>query len=265
MYPQPTAVYLQEEVYSEKSGYQANKIKDLSKAIVTDKQKRILKYLKEQKKGIFLDVGCSSGELMYFVKKIGFDVKGVELNPRTANIAKANGLDVEIKMVENANYQENYFDYVHMGDLIEHVADPRKLVDEVQRILKPGGQLIILTPNMECFWSRSTRALWRLFGIPWGVVTPPHHLYQFGAENLKRLLNENGYQFRKAWYTKTPSLKYELGSLHLIKAWKKGRTFRSLVFMIFSFSLYTILFGVNRVLELFPVKRFGMAMVFVKS
>jgi SAM-dependent methyltransferase len=256
---------LEEEVYSEKSGYQGNKARNLSTVAPTPKQKRLLSYLNKQPRGSFLDVGCSSGELMFLLKKISFEVKGVELNRRTADIARANNLNVTLGTLEDASYPDNSFAYVHMGDFIEHVPDPRSLIVQARRILKPHGQLIIVTPNMDCFWARASFALYRLFKIPPAVITPPHHLFQFSYANLTRLLQENGFEFKQAWYGSVPSLKYELGSMHLLKRWKNKRTLGNLCFMLFSFGLYTIVYGLNKVVELFPVRRFSMALVAQKT
>lgn len=271
VHPLPTAQFLAEEVYSEKSGYQSNKKKDLSIISPTKKQEKLLAYLARNLKGTFLDVGCSSGELLYFVQKLGYDIKGVELNSRTASIAVANGLDVRCATVEKAGFGENSFDYVHMGDLIEHVLDPVALLEESKRVLKQGGKLIIITPNMDCFWSHTTKALFTLFGIPWSSLTPPHHLFDFSYGNLEKLLVDNGFDIEMTWYNRTPSLKYELGSLHLVKALKqarasgsKGAFVKTAVFTFISFALYTVIFSINRIVECLPFKRFGMAVVAIK-
>ncbi|HTK33032.1 MAG TPA: class I SAM-dependent methyltransferase [Candidatus Paceibacterota bacterium] len=271
VYPLPTAEFLAQEVYSEKSGYQANKKKDLSAILPTAKQEKLLAYLKNSPKGTFLDVGCSSGELLYFVKGIGYDVKGVELNSRTASIATANGLDVRCATVERAGFAENFFDYVHMGDLIEHVLDPVQLLAESKRVLRQKGKLIIITPNMDCFWSHTTKTLFTLFNVPWSSLTPPHHLFDFSYGNLEKLLVDNGFDIETTWYNRTPSLKYELGSLHLVKAIKQARAngsrkelIKVAAFAFISFALYTVIFGVNRLVECLPLKRFGMAVVAVK-
>jgi SAM-dependent methyltransferase len=277
VFPQPTSAFLTDEIYSEKSGYQSNKTDDLNGYAPTKRQKALLSYLGKKIKGeslatpLFLDVGCSNGEIMYLAQKLGFQARGAELNPRTANAARANGLDVFVGTLELAGYPDGIFDVVHIGDVIEHVPDPRALIVEARRVLKtasgetPGGELIIATPNMNCFWAKITLSLWRLFRIPWSSSTPPHHLWQFSADNLKLFLEENGFIVTGAWYNRTPSLKYEIGSLHLLKRWKKRRAASDFLFMAFSFGLYSLVFAVNRIWECLPVKRFDITMTAVKS
>ena len=150
--PLPQKSFLTNSVYSESSGHQKNKIQDLSKYVVTKPYKKIFKYLKrESVNGSLLDIGCSNGEFMYSAKKEGFAVSGVELNSYTAKIAKNNGLNVFIGSLENANFSYGSFDVIFLGDLIEHVEDPEKLVKKCFELLKMNGILIVSTPNMNCF------------------------------------------------------------------------------------------------------------------
>lgn len=265
VYPQPEMKFLSEEVYSAKSGYQANKSTDLSTTVPTYKQKKLLKYLSQRPVGTFLDVGCSSGELMYLAKKLGYHVIGVELNARTVNIARQNGLKVYQGTLDSLDLSPGSLDIIHMGDLLEHVPDPRALIDQAKKLLKPNGELIILTPNTDCFWSHITKKLYEWFGIPWSLLTPPHHLFQFSISNLTKLVSESGFEVKNAWYTRTPTLKYELGNLHLLNKWKKSKTVGNLLFMVGSFGLYTIVFGINRIIELLPTKKFAMAIVATKK
>lgn len=262
VHPQPDQKFLAEEVYSEKSGYQGNKKNDLANAKPVDKQSLVLSYLKKGNGGRFLDIGSSSGEMLYWVKKLGYEVQGVELNPRTAAIAKENGLNVFVGALENANFKNESFDVIFMGDLIEHVKDPAALLMTAKKLLKKSGELIILTPNFDCYWSRATFGLWKTFRIPWSMLTPPHHLFNFSTGNLSKLLRQNGFNVKKEWYTGAPTLKYELGSLHLLKRWKQNKTGGNLLYMGFAFGLYSLLHVVNKfMVEPMSKKRFGMTLV----
>lgn len=261
VHPQPKNDFLSEEVYSAKSGYQGNKTKDLSTVVASKKQDPIMQYLKVRPRGRLLDVGCSSGEFMYLAKQLGEEVVGVELNPRTADIAKANGLNVTLGTLESAKFPAGSFDFIYMGDLIEHVTDPNALIVEAHRLLKTKGEIIIVTPNMDCFWSQATLKLWRWFKIPWSSATPPHHLFNFSYGNLRQLVEKHGFKATYAWYLPTPTLKYELGAMHLLKAWKKDRTMKNLFMMGLGYSLYTVTFGLNKIAELLPMKRFDMTLI----
>ncbi len=263
IHPQPSPEWLKETVYSYESGYQSNQKQDLSTSSLDERTSKALAFLaKERPNGKLLDVGCSNGKLMYWARKAGFSPSGVELNKRTADMAAANGFKVHNGFLDTCPFEKGSFDVIYLGDVIEHVNSPRDFIKTCQGFLKPDGIIAISTPNVDCFWSKTTLALYRLFKIPWSSATPPHHLFQFSYGNLNMLMNES--KFVPVWsvFTGPNSLKYELGSLHLYGAWKKKRSIGSLLFMVFSFAAYSVIFGAHKLLKPFIRKRYEMVTVF---
>ena len=266
VYPQPSELELHEDVYSEKAGYQKHKKKDLSEIKENSHIKKILDFLvRVNIQGKLLDVGCSSGEFLYFAKQRGFETYGVELNELTAHIAIKNGLTVHIGTIEDAQYADNFFDVIFLGDIIEHVKDPRALLTECRRILKSGGTLIVSTPNLDSFWARVTFKLYQWFKIPWSVLTPPHHLFQFSENNLKQFSKENEFSPTATWFRRPPPLKYELGSLHLWGKFKREKTIKNFLFMFFAFWAYMKLYALDILVTPFKKRDFGMIVVFKKD
>lgn len=265
VYPLLTDEHLQEEIYSSKSGYQGNRKGDLVEFIECSYNGRFestLDYLDKTNVGKkILDVGCSNGEFLYLAKQRGYETYGVELNQKTANTAIRSGINVFIGFLKDANFRNDYFDHITLSDVIEHVSDPGNLLEECKRILRPGGTIIIKTPNMDCFWPRSTFWLYRLFRIPWSFVTPPHHLYYFSINNLRLLLDKFSFSVRDIWFDPAPPLMYELGSLHLVRRYKRNKTLFNLVFAFFSFSIYTVLRGIDYLIT--PIKKKDFEMTFV--
>ncbi|MBI4120923.1 MAG: class I SAM-dependent methyltransferase, partial [Parcubacteria group bacterium] len=260
--PQPEQAFLAEEVYSEKAGYQKGKTKDLSQTRLDGVRARLLGDIQRLKPdGRLLDVGCSSGKFLYHAKKAGFDVAGVELNALTAEIGRANGLDVKVGTLEEARFGNAEFDVVFLGDIIEHIRDPRAFVKEAARVLKENGLLVIVTPNLDSRWAKMGRTLYAWFGIPWSSLTPPYHLFQFSVNNLEMLLNELGFTVKKRWFHRPPTLKYELGSLHLWGKYKQEKTLRNLLLMLFAYASYTQLYLIDMILVPFSKKDFGMVMM----
>ena len=198
------------KVYSHETGYQSSKIKDLSQIVEDKKTTKILDYISNNNKGKLLDVGCSNGQFIYFAKRRGFDVFGVELNTDTARIAKTNKLKVFNGTLEQAGYKSGSFDVIFLGDIIEHVTDPRDLIKRCIDLLKKDGLLVISTPNMDCFWVGSSYFWYKLLKIPMSVVTPPYHLYQFSFKNLNLLASQTGLKIKKYWYSSPPKLFHEL-------------------------------------------------------
>ncbi|MBI2482125.1 MAG: class I SAM-dependent methyltransferase [Candidatus Vogelbacteria bacterium] len=224
--PLPSDDFLRQSVYQ--SGvYQKNKEQNLAKQLPNLKTKITLTKLNQltaNKK--LLDVGSSNGQFMYHAKQAGFEVSGVELNAGTAQIAQANGLEVFIGTLVEANLPNTSYDIVTLNDVIEHVPDPVGLIKEGERLLKNGGLLTVGTPNLNCLFNKLTWQLWCLFGISWSAVTPPHHLYQFSAKSLNRLMAQNGFKLVKMIFLPTSSLRYELGVTKLKSSFKQDSSLK---------------------------------------
>jgi len=271
--PQPSGDFLASKVYSKGSGYQGHKPKDLSQVTLTKAYAKVFSYLNNEGiKGKLLDIGCSNGEFLYPAKLRGFEVRGVELNPYTSEIARDNGLEVFTGTLSDARskpgFEEESFDVIFLGDLIEHVGDPRALLVECQSLLAPNGKIIISTPNLDCFWARATFALHKLLKIPWSSVTPPHHLFQFSRGNLITLMSQCGLGYETTWYNRRPSLFYERGQTHLVREWRARKGLKKLFFGIYmavSLSLYAIFYYLADLIGLFVIKKdFGMVVVAAK-
>ncbi len=253
LYPMLDDSYLKEEVYSAKSGYQGHRKGDLDLLPPTNRFDGVFRYLGENISGKkILDVGTSNGEFLYLLRKKGADTYGVEINTKTANAGIRAELNIFIGFLEDAKFQDNYFDIVHLGDILEHVTDPRKLLMECRRVLKPGGTLIIRTLNMDCFWANTTLLFYRLFGIPWSTVTPPHHIHFFSWDNMNQLLEQCGYRLDYHQFELPPTLMYELGSLHLWKRHKKHKSIWSFCYIAFAFSLSVVFWSIDRLMT--PIK-----------
>ncbi|MEK7091930.1 MAG: class I SAM-dependent methyltransferase [Patescibacteria group bacterium] len=261
VWPAPNLEFLGQAVYSKQVGYQGNKAKDLSQSPLPGKQAPILEALVVAKPGgRLLDIGCSNGQFMYWARERGLNPVGVELNSGTAEIAQRNGLEVFIGTLDQAHFPDQSFDLIFLGDLIEHVSDPRMIIKECQRLLSPGGFLAIITPNLDCFWSKSTWQLYRWFKIPWASLTPPHHLCQFSTGNLSQLLASEGFSIERTWYH-GPGLKYELGMTHLWGAYKRSRKFGALIYALFAYTLYTLLFSGNYLMRYIRRTDFGLVLI----
>ncbi|HVM91125.1 MAG TPA: class I SAM-dependent methyltransferase [Verrucomicrobiae bacterium] len=255
---------LRTDVYSKKSGFQANRAVALDSVEINRRPREVLDYLRRTAPGAtLLDVGTGNGFFIHWAKQHGFDAHGVELNDRLAESAKAQGLDVFNGTLQEAPDTMCDYDVIFMGEVIEHVPDPRALVTDAKKRLKPGGRLVITTPNLDCLWSTSTFKLFQWFGIPWSSCTPPWHLYQFSSANLDRLLAEQGFKVEKEWYLPQPPLKYELGSLHLLKRYKQSRSIKDLAYLVFAFGLYIPWWAIVRACEPFLRKNFQMVKVYV--
>jgi SAM-dependent methyltransferase len=138
--------------------------------------------------GKLLDVGAATGFFVEQANAVGWDAIGVEPSQWAAEYARNElGVDVRTGTLESMEFADASFDVVTLWEVIEHLPDPRVTLAEIRRILRPGGRLVLSTPD-----SRSLAA--RLSGRRWlGWRKVPEHLFFFDRENLDRLLLQAGF------------------------------------------------------------------------
>ncbi len=139
--------------------------------------------------GKLLDIGAATGFFMSIAKKRGFSVVGVELSDFAAKKGRENGLDIVTGDLLNTNFEGESFDVITMFDVLEHVPDPKKLIQEVSRIVRPGGLIIINTPDAESLWAK-------VLGKRWQLIMPPEHINYFSPQNLSMYLEDVGYEVK---------------------------------------------------------------------
>lgn len=146
--------------------------------------------------GRLLDVGCAAGLFLQKAQAAGWLVEGLELNPATARAAERSlGRPVRNLPLEEARLPEGELDALTAWDVIEHLRDPRQLLRQAWRALRPGGLLGLSTPNHRGLFPRLSLSLAGLTGV-WPHPTPPWHLYQFSARGLEKLLGQEGFQVK---------------------------------------------------------------------
>lgn len=112
-----------------------------------------------------LDVGCSSGALLAVASDLGFSVAGVEPASKAAVAAQLAGFEVFSGFLHEANYPDKSFDVITLFEIVEHVGDPLVLIAECRRILKPGGVLVINTPNADSWTAQFMKERWEGFSL----------------------------------------------------------------------------------------------------
>ena len=147
-------------------------------------------------RGRLLDIGCNEGRGLSLYYRNGFDSEGLELNEKAAQDARMAGFTVYTQTLEEFQPEEP-FDVVVLSNVLEHAPDPKEMLENVNRVLKPGGQVWISCPN-----SRSW--LKKLFGCSWINWHVPFHLFHFSSKTLGRLLERCGFEISELKYA-TPS------------------------------------------------------------
>lgn len=142
--------------------------------------------LNGERRGKLLDVGCGNGEFLAMMRYLGWEVMGVEPDEEAVKVAHEQfGLSVYKGTLEEAGFPDDMFDAITMNHVIEHVFDPISTFKEVLRVLKHGGRLVVLTPNVESLGHR-------LFGKAWFHLDPPRHLHLFSPYTLQTCFEQAG-------------------------------------------------------------------------
>lgn len=134
-----------------------------------------------------LEVGAANGHLLHVLRRLGHDANGVELSAAAIERARSHfQLDVFQGALEDyvSGAAARRHDVVWCNDVLEHVPDPLQFVRSCARALKPGGRLILDTPNAGTAAVGEGRANWNGYN--------PYHIFLFGPENLARLLERAG-------------------------------------------------------------------------
>lgn len=157
-----------------------------SRNLDNDKQKiNIIKKYKEN--GMLLDVGCAMGEFLYLARQEGFDVAGVEVSTLCTDYVKNKlGIDIHSGDLLSAHLPSNMYDVVTLWDVIEHLRNPVEIINELYRILRPGGILCFSTGDVESFYAH-------IMGRFWHLLTPPQHLFYFSAKSVRKMLDRYGF------------------------------------------------------------------------
>ncbi len=124
-----------------------------------------------------LDLGCRDQYWTQKLKAKGYEVVSVDLEPQHESVLRVDANDV-------FPFVDETFDLVWCTEVIEHVVNPAFTLDEINRVLKPGGRLLLSTPN-SAFW---VFRMFRLFGKGPAEMQNEDHKQFFGYEDLRRLL-----------------------------------------------------------------------------
>jgi SAM-dependent methyltransferase len=165
-----------------------------------------------------LDVGCATGRLGASLKALGIPrVAGVELNPQAAEEARTVLDEVVVADIERDDlpFEDESFDCIVYGDVLEHLIDPWTTLVKQRRLLTPDGVVIVSIPNVAYWRNVLNVARGRWEYTAWGPLDATH-LRFFTWSGIRQLLDQAGYRVEKV---KTPIA-------HGSKSWVLNRVTR---------------------------------------
>ena len=138
--------------------------------------------------GCVLDVGCGRGMMLKYLKSWGYEVDGVELDSVAAVRAKRNlNQEIFLSLEEPARLLPQHYQAICFWHSLEHLPEPGEALEIADRLLAPGGLLVIAAPHMESLQSR-------LSGPSWLHLDLPRHLVHFDMNRLAAFLQAKGYR-----------------------------------------------------------------------
>ena len=157
-------------------------------------------YLDNITPGKLLDIGCGSGNFLAKMREQGWNVEGVDFDPKAIKVAKEkHKLNVHQGTIQSINYPSDSFDAITMSHVIEHVHDPISLIEECYRLLKQDGYLVMVTPNIESWGHLNFTSHWR-------GLEPPRHLFLFSCNTLGKCATAGGFKNVNSFTTAAYSL-----------------------------------------------------------
>lgn len=183
------------------------------------KNKLNLINLEQSQKGRILDIGAGTGDFLLTAKNDGWETVGVEPSERAKNIAIQKGISFvnEIDALEN-----NSFDVITMWHVLEHVPNLELQIQELKRLLKPTGTLIVAVPNFKSYDAKYYNEFWAAYDVP-------IHFWHFSKKAIESLFEKVDMKLEKvlpmkfdSFYVSLLSEKYKTGKMNYISAFFIG-------------------------------------------
>ncbi len=112
----------------------------------------------------FLDLGCGTGEMLVESNAKGWNTFGVDITDHRISAAKEQSIKFFSGTIFESNYPDNFFDCIYMDSVLEHVTDPIRYLNELNRILKKDGIAYIGVPNEDSFFNAVKKNIYLLTG-----------------------------------------------------------------------------------------------------
>jgi len=159
--------------------------------------KRIKKLLLNKNRKLnILDIGCRTGDFLFHWSKEKNNLYGVELNKHNSEISKGRDINVYNDFIENIDF-EIKFDVITCYALLEHVSNPKIVLEKITSLLKKGGILVIMIPTIE---SQLRKKLDRK-NIHWHMYSPPEHLSYYSKDFLDNYMKKHKIKLVNRYYT----------------------------------------------------------------
>jgi 2-polyprenyl-3-methyl-5-hydroxy-6-metoxy-1,4-benzoquinol methylase len=138
-----------------------NQTRTFEYALAESRLRKCARLIDGLRPGFILDIGCSTGAWALHWMSKGWSASGVDIDRNHVEVARSNGIDARFCDLNSDRlpFSDGQFDLVFAGEVIEHLVDTDGFLEEVARCAKPGGEVLITTPNLASFENRVRLAL----------------------------------------------------------------------------------------------------------
>jgi SAM-dependent methyltransferase len=174
---------------------------DLEAALLERSHRSLIGAERFVKPGRILDVGFGPGFLLRAARERGWTPVGVDPSRFSVERARRQGFEAHQGLLDDLHLPEASFDAVSLMQVVEHILDPRDLLAECRRVLRPGGALLVATPNPASLLASIKRE-----GFNYWI--PPVHCVWYAPDALHRLLVDAGLEPVRlgTWSARAPQL-----------------------------------------------------------
>lgn len=152
-------------------------------------------YLLGSPPGRLLEVGCGKGRGLKRFHDLGWQVEGQEVDPVAAQgVRDKFGIPAHVGELHELGIDGETYDAIVLNHVIEHVYNPVGLISECHRLLRKGGTLVVVTPNIESIGHR-------IFKENWRGLEPPRHICIYTSRALKNVACKSGFANPEVWTT----------------------------------------------------------------
>lgn len=163
-----------------------DKIYRLARQLTLRWKRKLVKSNSNQ--GNILDIGCGTGEFLREMKAQGWNTYGVEPSPTARESAEEKtGTKIYQHLTE---VKERNISTITLWHVLEHLPDPNQTLQTIHGLLKESGTIFIAVPNLRSFDAQYYKSFWAGYDVP-------RHLWHFNKENMKMLIEKNGFRLTK--------------------------------------------------------------------
>ncbi len=184
---------------------------------LNDKINLLLKFL--PKKGNLLDIGAGTGDFLFAANASGWKTIGIEPNEQAKKLAISKGISFKNSLQD---FENQSFDAITMWHVLEHIPNLDLHIQELKRLLKPNGIIIIAVPNFKSFDAKYYKQFWAAYDVP-------RHLWHFSKYSIQNLFINYKLKLIKvkpmwfdSFYVSLLSEKYKTGKMNFFKGFVIG-------------------------------------------